>query len=1088
MSSCSERGPTAEAECEGLKAPQGDVSLIAAFERVVATIPSQIAIGSRSWEPTYLELNETANRLAHRLIARGVVSGDRVAVLMSHDAPLIAAALAVLKTGSIVVVLDPIDPVIRHKMLVEDAEPRVIVTDAQNRHLAAECAHGGCHVLNFEAASAGSEPASNPSIEILPGQVAFITYTSGTTGRPKGVMKPHRQIRKLAEHTNDAMQFTDNDRVPLFAMISTGQGLRGLWSILLRGAMLCPFSPKTNGIVGLPDWIIARGLTVYASSASLFRALVKTIDRPFVFTEVRAVMLLGETLAGEDFDLFRRHFPRTSILIHTLASTETGNIAWGRWRHDDHVPAGPLPVGHFSRDTDVLLLGDDGQPVARGEVGEIVVRSRYLASGYWRDPELTAKRFSAELDGNGTRQLQTGDRGRINAEGLLEYCGRNDDRLRIRGNRIEPLDVEFALERLPGIQRAAVIAVARADHEPILVAFVVKTRNASWTAPRMRLALRANLPIHMVPSRILFLDSLPYSKSNKIDREALRQYALAARDRSKADAPGTKTEVLLAEIWAGALECTDIGRDEDFFSLGGDSLIGAIVLAEVHAALGIELSLCAIADHPTVSSLAAFVDAGQSGAAKTPPIISVPRAAFMPMSLLQETVWSYRHICHDRATLTHVRNYRILGPLYIEILRTCLSFLAERHEILRTTFGTSKGFPAQIIHECASPDLSFIDLIDLPDAEAQADLLFRRESSREVDLATLPIRRHVLVRVANDNHRLLRISHPMITDGLGSQILDSELAILYEAIVHGKKPPLPKKAPLQFADYAVWQRQLMRHDGLPFSDAMSWWKGRFATTAPAPREPHTRSVRRAALDPSEGVLQCRIEEQTAKRLDMIAHNAGATHFTIRLAAFAALIGDLIPKSPIPIGISVANRNRLETQNLVGPLRNAVHPVLCYDPNKTFLEWLDYVREHVFEATMRGELPYDQIREHLRASGLELPDMLFYFTMTRNNSDQHFANLVISAEFWSVGAMPSGCTIFVDEQKPENCRVNFDAGSYDRKEMSTLLDRYVRLLEAAAQEPEMSTGKLVMSTYWDDVMSEVLEGLGETNMQPVSSSP
>jgi amino acid adenylation domain-containing protein len=1073
MVSASGSEPTPRAGSEGLKALDREESLIAAFERVAATMPSRIAVGSKVWEPTYRELNETANRLAHRLIACGVASGDRIAILMSHDAPLISAVLGALKAGSIVVALDPIDPISRHKMIVEDAEPNIIVTDAQNRNLAAECIRPGCRILNFESATAMG-PVQNPLVEILPGQTAFITYTSGTTGRPKGVMKPHRQLRKLAEHTSEAMRYTDNDRIPLFAMVSTGQGLMGLWSILLQGAMLCPFSPKTRGITGLPDWIVARGLTVFVSSASLFRTLTKTIDDRPVFTNMRAVMLLGETVTARDFQAFQRHFPRTSMLVHTLCSTETSNIAWGRWTQDDNVPAGALPVGHFSRDTDVVLVGDDGQPVARGEVGEIVVRSRYLAGGYWRDPELTAMRFSADVDGNGTRVLNTGDRGRINADGLLEYCGRKDGRIRIRGNRIEPLDVELALEGFPGIDRAAVLAVPRDNHEPLLVAFVVKTGNASWTAPRLRLALRSNLPVHMVPSRILFLASLPYNRSNKIDREALRQYPLPARDRNKGDAPRSETEMLLAEIWAEALELPDIGRDDDFFNLGGDSLIGAIVLAQVYAALGIELSLGAIADHPTVSSLAAFIDeARRLGAAETPPVVRGPRAASMPMSLLQETIWNYWRGRQDRAGMTHVRSYRISGPLDIEILKECLRYLVDRHEILRTTFGLVEGRPAQIIHQSAPPNLSFVDLADVADPETQADSIFREESAREIDLEKLPIRRNLLIRIADNLYRLLRISNPLISDGLGSQILDAELAILYEAMLQGKEPPLPKEPPLQYADYAVWQRQFLRPGGPYFNEVMSWWKSPSSAARPATRQTPKRRMPRVPVDPSEGVLQWKLEEQAAKRLDEIARNAGATHFTIRLAAFVALIADATAISPIVIGTGFANRNRLETQNLVGPLRNPVHLVFFYDPKKTFLEWLEYVRDRVFEATTRSELPYDSIQEQLRASGLELPEMLCYFTMTRNNSDQHFANLVISAEFWSVGTMPSGCTVFVDEQKPENCRVNFDANTYDRNDMRSIFDRYLRLLEAAAEEPELPIGKLLMIAQWEDAFGELM---------------
>jgi acyl-coenzyme A synthetase/AMP-(fatty) acid ligase len=258
--------------------------------------------------------------------------------------------------------------------------------------------------------------------------------------------------------------------------------------------MLCTFPVKTGSIARLADWIVGRQLTVYISAPSLFRTLTRIIDGRLMFASVRAVILHGEAVTAVHFQAFRRHFQRTSVLVHTLACAEACNIAWSRWMQDDEIPAGALPVGNLSRDTEISLIGEYGQPVPCGEVGEIVVRSRFLANGYWQDPELTAQRFSAALDDNGTRLLRTGDRGRINADGLLEYSGRRDDRIKIRGYRIEPLDIERVIERLSGIDGAAVVAVARDHHEPVLVAFVVKQSNSSWTAQRLGHILRANLP------------------------------------------------------------------------------------------------------------------------------------------------------------------------------------------------------------------------------------------------------------------------------------------------------------------------------------------------------------------------------------------------------------------------------------------------------------------------------------------------------------------------------------------------------------------------------------------------------------------
>src|SRR5262245_47050724 len=464
-----------------IQAPDRQRSLVTAFERVATKFASRLALSSDVWQPTYRELNETANRLAHRLVANGGSLGGRAAILMSYDAPMIAAVSGALKAGRIMVTLDPGDPISRLKMLVEDAEPSVIVTDAQNRKLAAEFAPSGCRILNFSSETI-TGPVENLSIEIRPEQTAYLTYTSGTTGSPKGVMKSHRQsLRNIAAHT-EAMQFTENDRIPLFAMISTGQGGVAIWLPLLNGAMGCPFPVKTRGVTGLADWMIDRGLTVYVSSASIFRALVKTIDDRLVFANVRAVRLSSEAIAADDVSAIRKHFPPKSILVHGLLSSETAHIAWSRWVLEDQIPKGVLPVGHFAKDIEVALVGDDQRPVARGEVGEIVVKSRYVANGYWRDPKLTAERFSADLDGNGTRMVWTGDLGRINADGMLEFCGRKDDRIKIRGNRIEVLEIERVLESLAGIDRAAVVAIRHENHEPLLVAFVVKTSQGSWTA------------------------------------------------------------------------------------------------------------------------------------------------------------------------------------------------------------------------------------------------------------------------------------------------------------------------------------------------------------------------------------------------------------------------------------------------------------------------------------------------------------------------------------------------------------------------------------------------------------------------------
>ncbi len=1039
-------------ECQGPETPDCDESLVAKFERVASTFASRIALRSDVWEATYCELNETANRIAHRLIADGAAPGDRAAVLMAHDTPMVAAVLGALKAAQVVVALNPLDPVARLNMFVEDAEPGVIMTDGQNRRLATELAPSACRIVHFELAST-TGPIENPAIEILPGQTAFLTYTSGTTGRPKGVMKTHRQLLRAAATHSDGVQYTENDRVPLFALVSTGQGATGLWN-LLYGAMLCPFPVNTRGVTGLADWILDRGLTVYFSSASIFRTLISTIDERLVFSKVRAVRLSSEAVTADDFRAFRRHFPPGSVLVHGLSSSETSTIAWSRWTQNDDIPEGVLPVGHFSADIDISLVGDDGQPVASGEIGEIVVTSRYVAAGYWRDPALTASRFSAELDGKGTRRVRTGDLGRIDADGLLSFCGRKDDRIKIRGNRIELLDIERTLEKLPGIDRAAAIAVPRENGEPMLVAFVVKKRNASWTPAHLRNAVRANLPPHMVPSRMLFLDTLPYNRGNKIDREALRKHSLSLRQDTPGEKPRTNTETAIADIWAEALELPDLGRDDDFFELGGDSLKGAVVATQVHATLGIELTLGAIADHPTVATLAAFIDERRhTGPTLSPPIVRVQRTPVMPSSLFQEGVWDYCQGSEDKVVTSH----RVSGPLDVEIFKECMTYLFQRHEILRTTFSVVAGRPMQIVHSSAPPCLSVIDLIGADDAEDQADAILRQITSQPVDFTALPIVRYVLIRLAKDVHRLIRISNPVISDGSGSRILNAERAALYEARLQGLPPPFPKEAPLQYADFAVWQRQFMCADGPFVQEALDWWGNMFSPLPPPIRLPVARLRRRTDLDAREGTLRWKLEDQAARSLDAAARSAGATYFTARLAAFAALVADVSGNSTVVIGTWFDNRDRMETRSIVGLFSNFAFLVLTYDPRKTFLEWLEIVRDRVYETKMRSGLPHHMLLRELRARGIKPPTQQLMFVMPADYPDRPFGELTFSIESSGPGRMARGCRMYVSQSGDGVMR--FDAAHYRPNGMRALLDRYLRLLEAAASEPELPIGRL-----------------------------
>jgi amino acid adenylation domain-containing protein len=1051
---------------------EADESLPACFERVFVKHGRHTALVSDHWQPTYAELNATANRLAHAIVVLGSAPGDRIAILMQHDAPAIATVLAVLKAGGIVVALNLTHPVARLRELIEDSAPSLVITDCSLRKLATEIAGACCPVVGFEEQSAQG-PDHNMPIVVPPEQIAFLSYTSGSTGRPKGVMVTHRQYRRNVHIHTEAMEFCTRDRVPLFGSLAGGQGMTVTWCTLLNGAALCPFPVIVKGVAGLVDWMTRRVITVYASSASIFRSFMKTLDPDFRFSGVRAVRLSSEPATSDDFKQFQAHFPDNCWFVHTLSSTETSNIAWSRRLRGDTVPEGQLPIGAVSKWQEVLILDESDRPVAAGEVGEIVVRSRYLAAGYWRNPRLTSERFSADLDGKGTRLFRTGDLGRIDPDRMLHFCGRRDDRIKIRGNRVELSEIEQALHRLAGIERAAVEGIPRARREPTLVGFITIQSDQSWSHPELRRALRAMLPDHMVPSEFVILQSFPLTPTGKIDRDKLRQDYRPQRQRQPDQQPRTETESLLAGIWAEVLELSDIGRDEDFFVLGGDSLMAAVLAARVYGELKVELNLTMFADHPTLAELALVIDRLRTAEADdTPQLMSVPRTEPLPMSFWQERTWNLSQTSAGAAGYTIARIYCIAGSLNVELLHDCMNKLVYRNEILRTIFALQGGRAVQIVQPPVPTPLTYIDLTGATDAEAEATLIFKREAAWVFDLTRGPLLRFSLVRLHDNEYRLLRVAHHIICDGVSWLVYFRELAKLYEANLRGTASSAPAVPALQYGDYAVWQRKVLHPGGAAYRRAVSWWKENLSGAPPPLRLPFTRVEEKSDVAPADGVIPWGVERHVSSRLNALGPGQNTTRLMVRLAAFAALVAAEAGEPDVILGMYVSSRNRLPLQNMIGYFSNLVTLRFRYSPRKSFFEWLSIVRGQVLDAEAHSEIPYDVLLDELYRDGKSLPEIKIIFHVSSHQWTIEFADIRLTWSEPQRESIPWGLTMNLDDQneqekcrehdqsKQEHCRVVFDPRMYDPSGVRVFVERYKRLLDAVSRHPDKTLADLL----------------------------
>lgn len=1037
----------------------GDDTIPAHFQRQAVRYPDQRAIGSGSWRCTYAELDAVANCLAHNVITCGGVRGDRIAVLLRHDSPLIAAVLAVLKAGRTVVVLNPTDPPARLVQVLEDADTRLIVTESQHRPLAEQIARKETvHCLGDLFPGPAVPP---PKVGVAPDDLAFLVYTSGSTGRPKAVMQTHRNIvHNVCIRLCRRLGLRPDDRVPLLASLSGGNGMGTTWFALLNGATLCPFPIVEKGVTGLADWMRTEGITVYVSAASVFRHFMRTLADDERLSQVRWVRLASEPATDEDVALFRKHFSADCILFHTLASSETGNSCQFQLTAADTVASGRLPIGRPATDVSILLLDEEGREVAPGQAGEIVIQSAYLSPGYWRNEALTAERFSGT---GAARVFRSGDLGRRTSDGLLVFAGRKDDRVKVRGYRIETSEIEDALVRLPGVERAVVGTRTRSDNELQLVAYIVPRSGASTSAAMLRRGLRALLPAHMIPAGFVILDTFPLTPHGKIDREKLRQMPLPVRDSEATARPETETEVLLAGIWAEAFGREGIGRDDEFFDLGGDSLTAAVVAARVYAAKGVELQLGAFAEHPTLAGLAAVIDARNQARSQNPRdrLARVSRQRPLPLSFMQERTWQFSRT-PEASRGYHVSNtYRLRGPLDVPLLRQNIDYLIGRHEILRTTFAEVNGRPVQTAHGPRPVEIPYFDLSGTGDAEERARLQLRNEARRPFDLARLPLLRFALVRIREDEHWLFRVIHHIISDNWSWQVLLRELTLLYEAGLRGEQPPLPAYEPLQYADYAVWQRRVLRPDGAGYREAMTWWKNLLAGPLPPLHLPCRRPEPVADTDPSKGVVRSGLDRSVVTRLDQLGRETGATFFMVRVAAFVALLAQETGQEDIVLGTYCSNRNRKEFQHMFGYFANLVTLRFRCNPAISFRAWLARVRRTVSEMHAHSDMPYEHLSAELCKEGRPPPEIRAIFSVTDQPGGRYLGPVEFMPLERQVDRMPWGFSLNCDprnEQYP--LRALFDANLYDPAGVRELLSRYARLLAAASCNADQQLQQLL----------------------------
>ncbi|HLF05225.1 MAG TPA: alpha/beta fold hydrolase [Dehalococcoidia bacterium] len=573
------------------------------FEEQVRRHPDRLAVRSKSHQSTYRELNQAANGVARAILAQRQNGQEPIALLVEQGEPMLAPILGVLKAGKIFVPLDPGYPADRTRYMLEDTRTGLVLTNSRNLSLATELVGRGVQLLNMDEIKAGPS-GEDLRLPLSPAALSNILYTSGSTGQPKGVVHSHRNVLHQAMLFTQAFHICPEDRLTLLASV-TGQAINTIFSGLLNGAALFPLNVKEEGVGSLAAWLIEQEITMYISASPLFRNFMETLSGDEEFPSIRLVRLASQTVFQGDVALYKKHFSPTCIFINGLSSTEANRMRNYYIDKASELTTSTVPVGYAAADKEVCLLDDDGNQVGPGQVGEIVVRSRYLAQGYWEKPELTRAAFQPDPKGGDQRVFHTGDMGRMHPDGCLEHLGRKDSQVKIRGNRIEISEIEMALAAIDNVKESAVVPREDLAGNQRLVAYAVPARHPPPTIGELRRTLAQKLPDYMVPSAFVMLEALPTLPNGKVNRRALPDPCFGRPElQNPFVKPRTPLEEDLCAAWVEVLGLDQVGVHDDFLDLGGDSLLASTLMAHVEKIFQMRLPLSTLMQASTVAQMA----------------------------------------------------------------------------------------------------------------------------------------------------------------------------------------------------------------------------------------------------------------------------------------------------------------------------------------------------------------------------------------------------------------------------------------------------------------------------------------------------
>ncbi|WP_248752418.1 non-ribosomal peptide synthase/polyketide synthase [Pseudomonas sp. MWU15-20650] len=931
------------------------------FEAQAEQHPERQALALDDQALSYGELNRQANRLAHYLLAEGVGPQGLVGIAVERSFAMVISVLAVLKTGAAYVPLDPQYPRERLVHMLEDSGVRLVLTQS---HLRARLPlPAAVVVVDIDLAQAQLAQCTehNPDTNFEPQSLAYVIYTSGSTGKPKGVAISHGALSEFAGIAADYSQLVPSDRVLQFATLNFDGFVEQLYPALTLGATVVLRGPQLWDGAELYRQIIAQGITLADLPTAYWKLFLQDClaagSRPYA--ALRQVHIGGEAMPLDGPLLWQRAGLGRVRLLNTYGPTEATVVSSVLDCTDASAvsAAGASPIGRALPGRGLYVLDRDLNLLALGAVGELYIAgARGLARAYLQRPGLTAERFVADpFSTSGERLYRTGDLARYRADGVVEYVGRVDHQVKIRGFRIELGEIEAVLLAQDSVREALLLA---ADNQ--LLAYLVPAQplaesERAEAGEQLMATLREHLPDYMVPAHLIFLERMPLNPNGKLDRQALpKPDANAVQQDWRA--PATPLQQQVAAIWADILGAEPVGLNQHFFELGGHSLLAMQVVSRIRQTLNLEVPLKAVFEHPRLEAFVAALQAQGSDQPTAPALLPVGRELPLPLSYAQERQWFLWQLEPHSAAYHIPSALRLKGQLDHAALQRSFDRLLARHESLRTHIRQDPEGAVQVIEPQVSLPISQADV-----NEAQLQARVEALIAQPFDLQQGPLLRVSLLRLAEDEHVLVLVQHHIVSDGWSMQCVVEELVQLYAGYSQGREVALPG-LPIQYADYAVWQRNWM--DAGEKQRQLAYWRERLGGEHSVLELPFDHL--RPAVQSHRGArLAFELAPELSHGLKALAQQQGVTVFMLLLASFQTLLHRYSGQEEIRVGVPIANRNRSETERLIGFFVNTQVLKADVHGQMSVEQLLQQTRQRALEAQAHQDLPFEQLVEALQ---------------------------------------------------------------------------------------------------------------------------